>query len=153
MNYEEYWVQPSFKEAFVTWFGTIICATSLLNPISGTPMKKFVLPKPGEGPDGKTLKRGYLLLTAIGESKSGKKVESSFYYPNDPGYADTARMVVESGLCLALDADNIPSTGGGFYTPSIGMGDALLERLCETGCKFASRIISTLDNGQLKSKL
>lgn len=112
-----------------------------------------MLLKAGEGPDEKTLNIGYLLLTAIGESKSGKKVESSFYYPNDPGYADTARMVVESGLCLALDADNIPSTGGGFYTPSIGMGDALLERLCETGCKFASRIISTLDIGQLKSKL
>lgn len=30
-------------------------------------MKKCVLPKAGEGPDEKTLNRGYLLLTAIGE--------------------------------------------------------------------------------------
>jgi hypothetical protein len=34
LNYEEYWVQPFFKEAFVIWFGTIICATALLNPIT-----------------------------------------------------------------------------------------------------------------------
>ena len=141
LEYQEYWVQPSFKEAFITWFGTVITVTSLLNPISGTPVKKFILPKPGEGPSDKSLKNGYLLLNAPGFSKKGKKVESSFYFPNDPGYGDTARMVAESGLCLALDADKLPVQGGGFYTPAIGMGDALLQRLCRTGCKFASRII------------
>lgn len=154
LNYEEYWVQPSFKEAFVTWFGTIISATALLNPISGIPMRKFILPKPGQGPSDKSMRKGYMFLSALGESRKGKIVESCFYFPNDPGYSDTARMVAESGLCLALDADKLPIKGGGFYTPAIGMGDALLERLCVTGCKFASRVIGTTkDKGHLKSKL
>ena len=151
--YEEFWVQPSFKDAFVSWFGTIVSATALLNPISGIVMRKYILPKPGQGPDDKSMRKGYMLLTALGESKNGKRVESCFYFPNDPGYADTARMAAESGLCLALDADKLPHQGGGFYTPSIGMGDALLERLCMTGCKFASRVIGTTSNGELKSKL
>ena len=153
VKYEEYWVQQTFKEAFVTWFGTVITATALLNPLIGTPVKKYLLPKPGQGPDDVALKKGYLLLNAIGESKNGTRVESSMYFPNDPGYADTARMVTESGLCLALDSDKLPVQEGGFYTPAIGMGDALMERLCATGCKFASRIISTLDDGKLSSKL
>jgi short subunit dehydrogenase-like uncharacterized protein len=153
LEYQETWVQPSFKDAFVQWFGTIIGATALLNPISGYPMRNFILPKPGSGPSDRSLSKGYLFLTAQGQSKLGKRVESSLYFPNDPGYADTARMVTESGLCLALDADKLPVQGGGFYTPGIGMGDALLERLCRTGCKFASRIIETNDNGQFKSKL
>jgi short subunit dehydrogenase-like uncharacterized protein len=141
LKYQETWVQPSFKEAFVQWFGSILGATALLNPISGFLMRKFVLPKPGQGPSDKSLSGGYLFLTAQGQTKLGKRVESSLYFPNDPGYADTARMITESGLCLALDADKLPSKGGGFYTPGVGMGDALLERLCDTGCKFASRIV------------
>lgn len=141
LEYQEYWVHPTFKEAFGMWFRAIIAATALFNPFSGTLMRKYVLPKPGDGPDEKSISKGYLLLNAIGESKNGIKVESSLYYPNDPGYGDTARMVAESGLCLALDEDKLSVKGGGFYTPAIGMGDALLERLCCTGCKFASRII------------
>ena len=153
LHYQEFWVQHSFKEAFTTWFATVVSVTALLNPLSGTPMRKFVLPKPGQGPPDRSMEKGYLMLTAQGQSKNGKRVESSFYFPNDPGYKDTARMVVESGLTLALDADKLPTKGGGFYSPAIGMGDALLERLCMTGCKFASRIIETNDDGGLRSKL
>lgn len=153
LQYQEFWVQPSFKEAFINWFGAVVGVTALLNPISGTPVRKYMLPKPGQGPPDKLMTKGYLMVTAQGQSKNGKRVESSLYFPNDAGYADTARMVVESGLTLALDADKLPTKGGGFYTPAIGMGDALLERLCMTGCKFASRVIGTNDDGGLKSKL
>lgn len=152
LTYAESNVQVSFKEAFVTWFVTLFGATALLNPITGLPMKKFLLPKPGEGPVEKDMEYGYLLVSGVGEGAKGSKVESEFYFPGDPGYKETARMVSEAGLCLALDSDKLPVQGGGFYSPSVAMGDALLERLCRTGCKFASRVVNIQD-GKLHSKL
>ena len=148
MTYNESAVQPNFQSAFVQWFGMIAGTTALLNPITAAPMKKM-LPKPGEGPDEKMLKYGYLLVSGVGDGANGSKVETAFYFPNDPGYKDTARMVSEAGLCLAFDTDKLPTQGGGFFSPSIGMGDALLERLCKTGCQFASRVV----HGKIQSKL
>jgi short subunit dehydrogenase-like uncharacterized protein len=48
-------------------------------------------------------------------------------------------MLVESGLALALDEKELPSKGGGFFTPSTGMGQVLLDRICQTGTFFASK--------------
>ncbi len=127
--------------------------TALLNPITGTVFKKFILPKPGEGPDQKSMDRGYVLISGRGEGTNGSKVESELYFPGDPGYKETARMVAESGLCLALDLDKLPIEGGGFFSPSVAMGDVLLERLCTTGCKFASRVVKRPEEIKLKSKL
>ena len=36
-------------------------------------------------------------------------------FPDDPGYRDTARMLVESGLCFVLNQNEI-KVGGGFWT-------------------------------------
>ena len=41
----------------------------------------------------------------------------SLYFPTDPGYRDTARMLVESGLVLALELDKV-TAGGGVWTPA-----------------------------------
>jgi len=57
------------------------------------------------------------------------------YFPTDPAYRDTARMLVESGLALALHADKI-AVGGGFWTPASCQGQILLDRLIATGTKF-----------------
>lgn len=151
ITYSESAVQPGFKEAFVKFFGAAIGFTAMMNPITLKPMKK-ILPKPGEGPSKKSLEYGYLLVSGVGEGVKGSKVETELYFPKDAGYKDTARMVVEAGLCLALDSDKLPVQGGGFFTPAIGMGDALLERLCKTGSKFASRVVK-VQGGNLKSKL
>lgn len=153
LTYEESWIHHSFKNAFMTWFGTIFAGTALLNPITGTLMKKFVLPTPGQGPTQKQMDHGYLLLSGVGEGKNGSMVESEFYFPGDPGYKETARMVAESGLCLALNAKDLPVQTGGFYSPSAAMGDVLLSRLCLTGCKFASRVVRMAPDGTLQSKL
>jgi short subunit dehydrogenase-like uncharacterized protein len=153
LSYEESWIHHSFKNAFITWFGTIFAGTALLNPITGTLMKKFVLPTPGQGPTQKQMDHGYLLLSGVGEGTNGSMVESEFYFPGDPGYKETARMVAESGLCLALNAKDLPVQTGGFYSPSAAMGDVLLSRLCLTGCKFASRVVRMAPDGTLQSKL
>merc|ERR1712012_936799 len=138
LTYQEYFLSHDFKEAFVEWFGTIFFFTSLLNPVTAAPMKRFALPKPGEGPSKKEMQNGYMLLTARGTGTTGKQVESALYFPLDVGYKETARMIVESGLCLALDASTLPVQSGGFYSPAVAMGNVLLQRLCKTGCKFAA---------------
>ena len=57
------------------------------------------------------------------------------YFPTDPGYRDTARMLVESGLVLALQLDQVKA-GGGVYTPAACQGTMLLDRLVATGTYF-----------------
>lgn len=53
----------------------------------------------------------------------------------DPGYGSTAKMLGEAGCCLVeLDRTTV---GGGFWTPSTAMGEALLQRLeAHAGLRF-----------------
>ena len=51
----------------------------------------------------------------------------------DPGYAETAKMLAESALCLAFD-DNPPTAGQ--VTTAQAMGDALTGRLIRAGMRF-----------------
>jgi short subunit dehydrogenase-like uncharacterized protein len=53
----------------------------------------------------------------------------------DPGYGETARMLAESALCLALD-DN-PRVSGSVTTAQ-AMGEALTARLVAAGLRFES---------------
>lgn len=43
-----------------------------------------------------------------------------------------AVMIGESALCLAFDQGKIPEVGG-VITPTVAMGEVLLERLVATG--------------------
>jgi len=54
----------------------------------------------------------------------------------DPGYTETAKMLAESAMCLALD--DLPDTAGQ-VTPATAMGDALLARLQAAGIAFHLR--------------
>lgn len=46
-------------------------------------------------------------------------------------------MLVEAGLALALQENEITSTkSGGIYTPASGIGSVLTKRLVDTGCSF-----------------
>jgi short subunit dehydrogenase-like uncharacterized protein len=143
VTYKESMLLPDFKSAFVNTAGLVIGVTALLNPIT-RPLIERALP-PGNGPSKKAMNHGYLCVHGLATGSRGTQVESAMYFPKDAGYKDTARMVVESGLCLALDRDRLPvQNQGGFYTPSTGMGDVLLERLCKTGTMFRCRIRSKL---------
>ena len=45
------------------------------------------------------------------------------------------RMLVESGLVLALQSKEI-KVGGGLYTPAACQGELLLQRLIDSGSSF-----------------
>jgi short subunit dehydrogenase-like uncharacterized protein len=53
----------------------------------------------------------------------------------DPGYSETAKMISESALCLALDRDRLPARYGVLTTAS-AMGPVLRERLVAAGMRF-----------------
>lgn len=102
-------------------------------------LEKRVLPKPGEGPDRESRERGFFVvrLIAKGTDRDGRdltlrgRVEGKA----DPGYGETAKMLGESALCLALDGAKLDAPGG-IRTPASTMGSTLLERLRAAGMVF-----------------
>ena len=79
---------------------------------------------PGEGPSAEERAKGWFKVKFIGTA-DGQRVVTQVS-GGDPGYGDTAKMLAESALCLALD--KLPQRSG-FLTPASAMGDALVARL------------------------
>ena len=98
-----------------------------LNPNSF--LKKIVnsyMPKPGEGPGLEKRKNGFYNLRFYVTIDERRKAFAKVVGDNDPGYGSTSKMLAESALCLAFD--KLPENYG-VVTPSIAMGNQLLERL------------------------
>ena len=87
--------------------------------------------QPGEGPDESRRARSWFSVDFVGEA-GGQQVHTRVS-GGDPGYGETAKMLAESALCLALD-DN-PEVAGQVTTAQ-AMGDRLLERLRAAGIRF-----------------
>lgn len=85
----------------------------------------------GEGPDEERRGRSRFTVRFVGEG-GGRRVFTEVS-GGDPGYDETARMLGEAALCLALD--DLPETSGQ-VTTAVAMGDALLERLRASGLGF-----------------
>ena len=140
--YREMQVCPDFRAAFLSFFGLAAFGTMLLNPLTSTLMKKYVLPKPGDGPSmDKMVKKHYLTIYGEGIGVKGNRAECIMYFPRDVGCLDTSRMLIESALTLVQDEEKLPSVGGGFWTPSTAMGQRLLDRLVDTGTHFLLRVV------------
>ncbi len=53
----------------------------------------------------------------------------------DPGYRQTAKMIAETAVSLALDKDSLPLTYG-VLTPASALGSVLRQRLNARGMDF-----------------
>jgi short subunit dehydrogenase-like uncharacterized protein len=91
-------------------------------------LRRFVLPKPGEGPNRKARENGRYEVVFTGETADGQRLRASVRGDRDPGYGSTSKMITESALCLAGDSERVLA-GGGVWTPGSAMGMALLPRL------------------------
>lgn len=91
-------------------------------------LRRFVLPKPGDGPSPELQKTGFFKLLQIGKLPDGHVLRSEITGDQDPGYGSTSKMLSEAAVCLARDD---LETGGGIWTPAAAMGGALLRRLRE----------------------
>ncbi len=85
-----------------------------------------LLPAPGQGPSQRTRERGHFRIEVTATTTTGARYRTTVAAKGDPGYAATAVMLGESGLCLAVDP---PVGGGGVLTPAVALGAVLAERL------------------------
>ncbi|MGE0067928.1 MAG: trans-acting enoyl reductase family protein [Solirubrobacterales bacterium] len=112
-----------------------IGAVALLAPLPPTRKLLLKVKSPGEGPSEERRERSWFKVTFVGEG-GGKRVVTEVS-GGDPGYTETAKMLAESGLCLAFD--ELPA-GAGQLTTATAMGDALTARLQRAGIEF--RVLS-----------
>jgi len=89
--------------------------------------------QPGDGPTAEQRHRSWFEVTMIGSAGSAKATIT--VRGGDPGYDETAKMISESALCLALDRDRLPDRYG-VLTTAVAMGPVLRERLVKAGIRF-----------------
>jgi short subunit dehydrogenase-like uncharacterized protein len=100
-----------------------------------------VLPAPGEGPGERTREHGHFAIEVHTRTATGARYVADVAAQGDPGYAATAVMLGESGLCLALDGARLPGRAG-VLTPATALGGVLAERLRAAGQTLAARRVS-----------
>jgi len=97
----------------------------------------------GYGPSEETRKSGWFKTyqKATFKDKSGQtRSLRSVVVGGDPGYGATSILVAESGICLSKNASGgigTPEIPGGVLTPSVAMGQPLLDQLNANGVKFS----------------
>ncbi|MEA2144888.1 MAG: hypothetical protein QOG59_475 [Solirubrobacteraceae bacterium] len=85
----------------------------------------------GDGPSPEQRERSWFKVRF--DATAGDQSLSTQVSGGDPGYGETAKMLAESALCLALD--ELPQRAGQL-TPAVAMGDALIARLTRAGIAF-----------------
>ena len=137
------WYGPEFRYSHYAGTKTLRYAAggaaglgAILGASQVGPLRRFLLGKvkQGEGPDESRRDKSWFTVDFVGEG--GGRTVRTRVSGGDPGYTETAKMLAESALCLALD-DNPPSAGQ--VTTAQAMGDRLLERLQAAGMRFENR--------------
>ncbi|MEV5968196.1 saccharopine dehydrogenase NADP-binding domain-containing protein [Kribbella sp. NPDC051952] len=115
--------------------GGIGAAGFLVTAAQVPPVRNALLSrlKRGDGPTSEQRARSWFNVRFVGRG-GGKQVITEVA-GGDPGYDETAKMLGESALCLALD--DLPKTAGQ-TTTAAAMGPALRERLSRAGMTFAT---------------
>ena len=134
------WYGPEFRYSHYAGTKTLRYAAggavglgAVLGASQVGPVRRFLLGKvkAGEGPDESRREKSWFTVDFVGEG--GGRTVRTRVSGGDPGYTETAKMLAESALCLALD-DNPPSAGQ--VTTAQAMGDNLLGRLQRAGIRF-----------------
>ncbi|MEK8173184.1 hypothetical protein NKH77_42165 [Streptomyces sp. M19] len=96
---------------------------------------------PRRRPDPARRARGWFRVRFVGEG-GGRRIVTEVA-GGDPGYEESAKMLAESALSLALD--ELPPAAGQ-VTTAVAMGEALTDRLTRAGLTF--RVVSRTDPGR-----
>jgi short subunit dehydrogenase-like uncharacterized protein len=131
---------PDFRYSHYVGMKTLRNAVAGAAAVSGLvaavqvpPVRNFLKNriKQGQGPSKKRRDSSWFTVDFIGES-AGETIHTRVS-GGDPGYTETAKMLAESAMCLALD-DNPESSGQ--VTTAVAMGENLLARLQKAGMRF-----------------
>ncbi|MGC4864016.1 saccharopine dehydrogenase family protein [Micromonospora sp. DT53] len=106
---------------------------ALIGLVKLPPSRRWLLGRlaSGQGPTAQQRASSWFRVRFVGTG-GGQRVVTEVA-GGDPGYDETAKMLAESALCLALD--ELPTTAGQL-TPVAAMGDALFDRLVRAGLTF-----------------
>jgi short subunit dehydrogenase-like uncharacterized protein len=100
-------------------------------------IRRFALPKPGEGPNKHQRETGNYELLFVGQTAGGQTLSATVKGDRDPGYGSTCKLITESALCLTEEVDHQMAPGG-VWTPGAAMGLTLASRLQDrAGLSFA----------------
>ncbi|KXZ52357.1 hypothetical protein GPECTOR_10g991 [Gonium pectorale] len=126
--------------------GLVTAATAMIGAVLMVPplrtLARRYLPAPGEGPSEEARKKGYWRhdLVALTDEAQPRVVRGFCGDKRDPGYWSTSRMLLEVGLCLALEGARLAAdprlAQAGVLTPAAACGPVLLERLRAAGFSF-----------------
>ncbi|MDD9951797.1 MAG: saccharopine dehydrogenase NADP-binding domain-containing protein [Zetaproteobacteria bacterium] len=113
-----------------------------LTAMKASPILDFFLKKVERSrfqPKARAIAEGKFLLYLI--AKTSEKQPQKLVVQvrgMDPGFTETAKMLVEAGLLLALHKEKLPvaKMGGGFWTPSTAFGKPLIDKLIAKGISF-----------------
>ncbi|MEV4926464.1 saccharopine dehydrogenase family protein [Streptomyces roseoverticillatus] len=108
-----------------------LAAASQVAPVRSWISRRY---EPGRGPGAEQRAHAWFQVRAVGEG-GGRRVFTEVA-GGDPGYGETAKILAEASLCLALD--DLPKTSGQ-VTTATAMGDALTGRLEAAGIRFRVR--------------
>ena len=134
--YSEYIAENVFINCFNYVFGLVLLVTFvLLKPLRNLMLRKSWLPNPGQGPTPSQRRKHYAVIESTGRTKKGKSIRLHSRYNEDIGYVDTARMLVESGLCFIFNEDGVEQRGG-LYSPVACLKGELRRWLEESGTEF-----------------
>lgn len=105
-----------------------LAASSWTRPV----LQRFLVPKPGQGSNLKSLQKCSFDVRLTGETAKGETVHVRLAGKGDPACYATSRMLAESGICLAQDISKADKPGGFWTTASI-FSDKLIDRLNRHG--------------------
>jgi short subunit dehydrogenase-like uncharacterized protein len=113
--------------------GAAVSVAGLLAAAQVPPLRRALLNRvpQGEGPDELRRKKSWFTVDFVGEA-DGRRVHTKVS-GGDPGYTETAKMLAESALCLAYDANPVTA---GQVTTAVAMGEHLTARLQAAGIGF-----------------
>jgi len=136
-RYDEYQSVSRGRGFLAAWATTLAlgATTAALGTRVGRAAARRFGPGPGEGPSEEALARGVTHATTTCEMEGGGAFVVRQDMAGDPGNAVTVRCLVETGLALALDGEELglePGSGG-VLTPSTAIGHTLVRRLAATG--------------------
>ncbi len=100
-------------------------------------LRRFALPKPGQGPSKHDRETGSYEVLYVGDFPDGRSLRAVVSGDKDPGYGSTSKMISEAALCLAREVSR-EQTPGGVWTSAAAMGATLIARLqAKAGLRFA----------------
>jgi short subunit dehydrogenase-like uncharacterized protein len=90
-------------------------------------------PNPGEGPSEEDIRNGFARLDLLAGPLDAPVAQKSWNWEGDPSNRITVHCLVQTGLALAAGE----AKTAGVVTPSVGLGDALWQRLLQCGAVVA----------------